>query len=292
MIGTVTHGPDPSLADRIRVALAGLDRGVQAYLEVGARLDVVSDVHAETGAAAWRSLHATWDRPWIIAMGQDPTTVARCVLALVDAGGPPEGLTVERRTFPLLPAELRPVEHWEWDWWFTRAAPPARPGESRVVALDPDDPRIRALLAIASPDAMVRPGDPRIQGWWGIGAGSVDVYGIDDRMVDSVHINRHVQPPDPQTGDSPDDLVAIAAVTTMRAGIPHLGSVATHPDWRGRGLSRDLCSRLTRDALADGAPAVTLGMHAANRSARAVYSSLGYEVGYRWASGRVTAGIA
>jgi hypothetical protein len=32
-------------------------------------------------------------------------------------------------------------------------------------------------------------------------------------------------------------------------------------------------------------------MHAANRSARAVYSSLGYEVGYRWASGRVTTEI-
>ena len=72
----------------------------------------------------------------------------------------------------------------------------------------------------------------------------------------------------------------------MRAGIPHLGSVATHPDWRGRGLSRDLCARLTRDALAGGAPAVTLGMHAANRSARAVYTSLGYTVGQRWASGR------
>jgi GNAT superfamily N-acetyltransferase len=289
MIGTVTLGPDPSPADRIRTALAGSDPGVQAYLDVGARLDVVSDVHAEPGAVAWRSLHATWDRPWIIAMGHDPATVARCVLALVDSGGPPEGFTVQRRTFPLLPTGLRPVEHWEWDWWFTRSAPPARAGESRVVALDPDDPRIRELLAIASPDAMVRPGDPRIQGWWGIRAGSVDVERVVDRMVDSVHMDRRVEP---HAEDSPGDLVAIAAVTSMRAGIPHLGSVATHPDWRGHGLSRDLCSRLTRDALAEGAPAVTLGMHAANRSARAVYSSLGYEVGYRWASGRVTTGIA
>ena len=48
-------------------------------------------------------------------------------------------------------------------------------------------------------------------------------------------------------------LIAIAAVTSMRPGIPHLGSVATHPEWRGRGLSRDLCARLTRDALAEGA---------------------------------------
>jgi predicted GNAT family acetyltransferase len=96
-------------------------------------------------------------------------------------------------------------------------------------------------------------------------------------------------PPNGSRGDDP--LIAIAAVTSMRPGIPHLGSVATHPDWRGRGLSRDLCARLTRDALAEGAPAVTLGMHAANRSARSVYSSLGYTVGHRWASGRVTPGI-
>jgi GNAT superfamily N-acetyltransferase len=218
-------------------------------------------------------------------MGPDPAAVARCVVALVEEGGPPEGITVERRAFTRLPARMRPIEHWEWDWWFARAAPPARVGEALVVALDPDDPRIRALLAIASPDAMVRPGDPRIQGWWGIRAGSVDVYGIDDQMVDSVHINRRVEP---RTEDSPGDLIAIAAVTAMRPGIPHLGSVSTHPDWRGRGLSRDLCSRLTRDALAEGAPAVTLGMHAANRSARAVYTSLGYTVGQRWASGRLT----
>lgn len=67
--------------------------------------------------------------------------------------------------------------------------------------------------------------------------------------------------------------------------------MATHPDWRGKGLSRDLCARLTRDLLAEGSPAVTLGMHAANRAARTVYDSLGYTVGYRWASGRVATGM-
>ena len=132
----------------------------------------------------------------------------------------------------------------------------------RVVALGAHDPRIPELLAVASPDAMIRPGDPRIRGWWGVTSGS---------------LGRQHRGPD--TGEdahrADDQLIAIAAVTSMRPGIPHLGSVATHPDWRGRGLSRDLCARLTRDALAEGAPAVTLGMHAANRSARAVYSSLG-----------------
>jgi predicted GNAT family acetyltransferase len=44
---------------------------------------------------------------------------------------------------------------------------------------------------------------------------------------------------------------------------------------------------MTRRALAEGAPAVTLGMHAANRTARGVYESLGFQLGYRWASGRL-----
>jgi GNAT superfamily N-acetyltransferase len=275
MIGTVSpHAPDPSLADRIRAAVPPDDAGAQAYLQVGARLDVVSAVHVEPGGVAWRSLHATWDRPWIIAMGPEPTAVTRCVVALVDDGGLPEGFTVERRAFTGLPSWMRPVEHWEWDWWYTTTAPALRAGEDRVVGLDPDDPRIPALLAIASPDAMIRPGDPRISGWWAIEAGS-PTSGADPAA----------------RAHAADQLVAIAAVTSMRAGIPHLGSVATHPDWRGRGLSRDLCARLTRDALAQGAPAVTLGMHAANQSARAVYTSLGYTVGQRWASGRMTAHI-
>ena len=281
MIGTVSAPtPDPSLSDRIRSAVPGGDRGAQAYLDIGARLDAVSRVHAERGGVAWRSLHATWDRPWVIAMGQDPTAVARCVMALVEEDGPPEGITVERRAFPHLPAPIRPIEHWEWDWWFTTTSPAERAGERGVIPLEPDDPRIPALLAIASPDAMIRPGDPRIRGWWAITTSSLDLAGR----------SRDPAPADPP-GPAGDLLVAVAAVTSMRPGIPHLGSVATHPQWRGRGLSRDLCARLTRDALGEGAPAVTLGMHAANRSARAVYSSLGYEVGYRWASGRVAAQI-
>jgi len=271
MIGTVNPAhADPALADRIRSVLAGHDPAASDYLSLGARLDAVSAVHDEPGAVAWRSLHATWNRPWIIGMGADPAAVARCAAALVDSGGPPEGITVERRAFPRLPSSFRPVEHWEWDWWFTTTPPPRRPGEDRVVTLDSADGRIPAMLAESSPDAMTRPGDPRIRGWWAIEASSLGDPGRTDR-------------------GAADQIVAIAVVTSMRSGVPHLGSVATHPDWRGLGLSRDLCARLTRDLLAEGSPAVTLGMHAANRAARAVYDSLGYTVGYRWASGRVAA---
>jgi GNAT superfamily N-acetyltransferase len=271
MIGTVSAIPDAPLARSIRAALAPCDDGSAAYLDLGARLDRASAVQAGRGAVAWWSLHATWDRPWVLAMGCDGREVARCVTGLVDRLGLPEGLTVARAAFPHLPVGLRPVEHWEWDWWITTDAPPPRPGEGRVVDLAADDPRIAALLAEASPDAMVRPGDPRILGWAGIEAGAVRGAALDGA--------------DPSR--SGDELVAVAALTTMRPGVPHLGSVATLPSWRGLGLARDLCGFMTRRALSGGAPAVTLGMHAANRTARGVYESLGFRLGYRWASGRV-----
>lgn len=263
-----------ALADEIRAALAPCDPGTSAYLDLGARLDRATAVQPGRGAVAWWSMHATWDRPWVLAMGGDPHEVARCVVLLVDRLGRPEGLTVARAAFPHLPAPLRPCEHWEWDWWITTTPPSTRPGEDLVVDLAPDDPRIPGLLAEASPDAMVRPGDPRIQGWSGIEARSV------------------TRPPRSGSGASGpatpgNDLVAVAALTAMRPGVPHLGSVATRVGWRGRGLARDLCSRMTRRALAEGAPAVTLGMHAANRTARGVYESLGFQLGYRWASGRL-----
>ncbi len=270
MIGTVTDvapTPDPALVATIRQALANTDAGTAAYLDFGARIDSVAAVHVEPGAAAWLSMHGSTNRPWVIGMGQQPEAVARCVEGLVAEHGVPEGFTVERQTFARLPSRLRPVEHWEWDWWFTTTAPTPRPREALVINLDLADPRVPELLAVANPDAMVRPGDRRISGWWGITAGALDE---DSRAA------------------SPAALVALAAVTRMRPGIPHLGSVATHPSWRGQGLARDLCGRLTRDELGQGAPAVTLGMHAANRSARVVYSSLGYTVGHRWASGRAS----
>ena len=263
---------DPALAQRIRSALSPADPATAAYLEIGARLDRVSAVRAVRSAVAWQSLHATWDRPWIIAMGDDPDQVAGCVAELAAEVGAPEGITVARAALPRLPEPLRPVEHWEWDWWFTRRPPAARPGEARVVALAADDPRIGALLDVASPDAMARPGDPRILGWAGIEAAAAAERSRGSGASADI---------------AADDLVAVAAVTTMRPGIPHLSSVATRPAWRGHGLARDLCAQMTREALAGGAPAVTLGMHAGNRAARRVYDSLGYLVGYRWASGRV-----
>jgi len=280
MIGTVTAraaepgtrlgpaAPDHDLASAIRAGMSGSRAGT-AYLDLGARLDRATAAQVGQSAVAWESQHPRSGRHWVIAMGDEPGEVARCVAGLVEQVGVPYGLTVERRAFPQLPTRLRPVEHWEWDWWCATQPPVPRAGEARATPLAPDDARIDALLDDASPDAMARPGDRHVTGWWGIDA---------DRL------------PEAPGAGPPGLLVAVAAVTEMSPGVPHLSSVATRTGWRGRGLARDLCGRLTRDALSAGAPAVTLGMHAGNTTARRVYASLGFEVGYRWASGTLAAG--
>jgi GNAT superfamily N-acetyltransferase len=280
MIGTVTAraaepgtrpgpaDPDHDLASTIRAALSGSRAGT-TYVDLGARLDRATAALVGNDAVAWESQHPRSGRHWVIAMGDEPGEVARCLVGLVEQVGAPYGLTVERRAFPKLPPRLRPVEHWEWDWWYSTQPPGPRAGEAHVTALAVDDGRIDGLLDAASPDAMTRPGDRHVTGWWGIEA---------DHL------------PDPPSAGPAGLLVAVAAVTEMRPGVPHLSSVATRSGWRGRGLARDLCGRLTRDALAAGAPAVTLGMHAGNTTARRVYDSLGFRVGYRWASGTLPAG--
>ncbi len=139
------------------------------------------------------------------------------------------GVTVPQGGLELLPAHLRPPEHENWDWWYTEA-PPVDPGIA-TVDLDGADPRLEALLAVASPDAPIRPGNPRVARW-----ACVDV-GIAER---------------PDTGG----LAAMVAVTHLRSGAAHLNDVATHPEMRGRRLARALCAQVTRDAFDEGRPAV------------------------------------
>lgn len=56
--------------------------------------------------------------------------------------------------------------------------------------------------------------------------------------------------------------------------------VYTHPDHRGRGLARQLCSTLLAGAHAAGARVAYLQVDAANTSARAIYHRLGFADAY------------
>lgn len=222
-------------------------------------------VAADPGvAAAVLTRHLYRGVRWITALAaapDDPDHVAaavglveRLVRAVPADGEPLEGLTVPYGGQALLPPALRPTERWAWDAWFLGAAPDVPPtayGEIAVVDLPGDDPRLEAVLAVASPDAPYRPGDARVVRWAAVA--------------------------DPEGGlDQDGGLAAVLAVTRQRTGAWHLNDVATHPDRRGRGLARALCAQVCVDAFEAGAPAVTLGMYTGNEPAARVYSALGF----------------
>lgn len=232
-------------------------------------------------AVAWVGQHRTGLR-WATGLAADPASasdVAAAVDLLVavagrsaDAGSPVAGVTISRGGRELLPAHLLQPEAWEWDlWWTERAPAPASyavPGVEAddVVDLAADDPRIAALLEVASPTASIPAGDPRVARWAGL-----------------------PDPAGPGAADTADTggLVGLVAVTHHRSGAHHLNDVATHPVRRGRRLARVVCGVVTAQALSSGAPAVTLGMYADNDAARALYAALGFTCVRGQTSGRL-----
>ncbi|WP_460433367.1 GNAT family N-acetyltransferase [Angustibacter speluncae] len=142
----------------------------------------------------------------------------------------------------------------DWDWFWTASAPPAQPGEDAVVRLLDADDEVRDLLAVSSPRHSAVPGTPGIERWMGLrenGSGR---------------------------------LLACAANEPFRPGVPHLASVATHPDVRGRGLGAVVTAAITRGLLDDGFPVVTLGMYADNDVARRLYLRLGFTCAHEFTS--------
>ena len=58
----------------------------------------------------------------------------------------------------------------------------------------------------------------------------------------------------------------------------HVLNVATHPDWRRRGLALDLMRHAIQEASGSGARLITLEVRRSNRAARRLYERLGFEV--------------
>jgi ribosomal protein S18 acetylase RimI-like enzyme len=100
-----------------------------------------------------------------------------------------------------------------------------------------------ALLRKVNPDAYVRPREPGALRW----AGS---------FTDGV-------------------LVAVGADAWTAPHVGFLGGVATHPDFRGRGLSKALCSFIVHDLL-ESHPACALMVDSGNAAAMTVYRGLGF----------------
>jgi len=228
-------------------------------------------------AVAVLTRHPWKGHRWAAAYAADPADPAHVAAAvelaveLIDrssSGVPAKGITVPRGGIPLMPEHLRPVSYNDWDCWSTTVAPAASSSAygdaARVVDVAADDPRLAQLLAIASPDAPYPAGDPRVVRW---------------AVVE-----------DPEGGlPGTGGLAAMLAVTRQASGAAHLNDVATHPERRGKALARLLCGTVTTQALADGAPAVTLDMYASNDVARRLYTGLGFVWGRGNSSGLLPA---
>lgn len=106
-----------------------------------------------------------------------------------------------------------------------------------------DESEIAELLAIAAPTSDAQPGDPDVDRWAGI-------------------------------RDDHGRLAAVAALAWSAPTVGYLCGVATHPDARGRGLARQVCTWVADDAITTRG-AVGLMVDDDNAAATALYRSLG-----------------
>jgi ribosomal protein S18 acetylase RimI-like enzyme len=193
--------------------------------------------HRSGTALAWHGRSRAGS--WVAATGE-PRAVLDLLLATdlhADAGWIHLPRTTPEQAAPLGPASI----HDDWDFLVTSAAPPSNGVVARE--LDPSaDAAVDALLDVAFPDSMARPGDGRVRRWYGVHEGG--------------------------------ELVATAA-DRSRGGVGYIAGVAVHPDHRRRGLGTAVTAELTRALLAEF-PAVTLGVMADAVETRRVYERLGY----------------
>lgn len=261
----MNHPQDATAPARVAVDARQLRDHPVAGAFIRANFDHDRPLHglssASRDAAAW--VTRGWDPPhheWLYVVGS-PAAASALAADLAAADPSLVGVTVERSIVDSLPPRLVPTGE-PWDWWSIGEPPAPRVDETNVVFDPGTDPelaeQIQSLLDLASPDHWAPPGHPRIHQW-------------------AVLRDRASQ-----------DLVACAADTRPGGNVPHLASVATHPDHRGQGLAKTVVSALTRRLFDEGADQVTLGMHAHNDAARRVYTDLGFVVRHAWLSGRIT----
>lgn len=214
--------------------------------------DLSAGGHAVSDGAnvAWLGRASRPGERWVTGLGEDPAVVVRLV-AQIAAEHEVDGVTISEPAFAHLPPDLTSPDPGHWCFW-TLDPDSARLGESRAIDLDLDDPRIAPLLAY-SDSAHVFPGNARLVRWAGV--------------------------------EEDGELVAVAGQVTEASGAAHLLSVCTHPDHRGRGLARDVCTRIMSAAIAEGAPMLVLEMYTANEAGRRAYSALGFVERGRYASG-------
>jgi [ribosomal protein S18]-alanine N-acetyltransferase len=58
----------------------------------------------------------------------------------------------------------------------------------------------------------------------------------------------------------------------------HIATIAVHPDYRGRGIGRELLAAALKEAIGRGAVESTLEVRANNRAAQSLYQDFGFKV--------------
>lgn len=233
-------------------ALPGADRYVRAEADPGR----VSEAWAGGGALGWvLPSRRVSGRSHVVALGQSEAAVHLLHAVLAVHGEAVGSVSLPRDADRHLTTHTLDPRN-DWEWFVTEEAPPVQPAETSVRWLDDGAAaEVQALLDRSSPRHDVRPGEPGVRRWCGVRHG--------------------------------DRLVAVAAHVEHTAGIPLLASIATAPEYRGRGLGAAVTAWLTRTLLGEGAPMVTLGMYSDNAVARRVYQRLGYVCERELTSGRL-----
>jgi GNAT superfamily N-acetyltransferase len=213
--------------------------------------------HHEAGAVGWLmpSRHAP-GRVALATVG-DAEAAADLLHRVATSDGPAiGGVTLPRGGPAHLTSgwSLRPAN--DWEWFFTESEPPHQEHEAQVRWLDDDadGAEILALLERFSPRHDAEPGQPHVRQWCGI-------------------------------RDGENRLVAAAAHTEYKPGVPFLASVVTDATLRGRGYGAAVTAWITRQLLAAGTGWVTLGMYSDNDVARRLYHRLGYRCDHFFTSG-------
>ena len=169
-------------------------------------------------------------------------------------GGGNRHLSVPRGLMPVVAQRLDLGDRGgEWDWMWTRSAPPEVPHEGAVGPMEPADrEEMVDFLEVHSPRTHGQPFARPEQHWVGV-------------------------------RDDDGTLVALGCSEPVASGLPTLAGIAVDVRRRGEGWGAAVTAHLTRLAV-DEAGACALGMFADNYVARRLYHRLGYTTGMEWTS--------
>jgi ribosomal protein S18 acetylase RimI-like enzyme len=131
----------------------------------------------------------------------------------------------------------------DWDFYSIDTHPFAK-FEGAEEATNQDE--LKALLEAHAPNSSVWPGNEEVLLWGAI--------------------------------REDDQLVATGALVKWRTGEVMFASIATHSDYRSRGLAQRLVSRMLSTANSKGISHVGLGVFAGNASAKRAYEKVGFSL--------------